>query len=61
LCGGGATEVVPPKGADASLEVSEKESYSAHTSIIDKREQESVNIYYINAYNFMVVLMFNWT
>ena len=51
LCGGDATEVVPPKGTDASLEMSEKESYSAHTSIIGKREQEIVNIYHINANN----------
>jgi len=51
LCGGGATEVVPPKGTDASLEMSEKENYYADTSIIDKREQEIVNIYYINANN----------
>jgi len=51
LSGEGATEVVPPKGTDASSELSEKKSYSEHTSIIDKREQEVVRIYYINENN----------
>ena len=51
LCGGGATEVVPPKRTDASSEMSERRSYSAHTSIVDKGEQEIVNIYYMNKNN----------
>ena len=33
---------------DASLEMSEQKSYFADTSIIDKREQVIVYIYYIN-------------
>ena len=37
LSGGGATEVVPPKGTDASSELSEKKSYSEHTLIIDQK------------------------
>ena len=51
LSGGGATEVVPPKGTDASSEMPERKSYSAHTSDMDKEEQEIVNIYYINENN----------
>ena len=48
LCGGGATDVVSQGRMDAPSEVYEGKSYSAHNSIIDKREQEIVNIYYIN-------------
>jgi len=44
LCGESATEVVPPKGTDAPSEMSERKSYYAYTSIIDKGEQEIVNI-----------------
>ena len=51
LSGGRATEVVPPKGTDASSEIPERKSNSAHTSDIDKGEQEIVNIYYINESN----------
>jgi len=43
--------VVTPKGTDASSELSEKKSYSEHTSIIDQRGQEIVHIYYINENN----------
>jgi predicted aspartyl protease len=52
LCEGGATEVDPPKRADAASEMSERKNYSAQTSIVDKWEQEFVNIYYINENNF---------
>jgi len=52
LSGGGATEVVPPKWTDASSEMYERGSYSAHASIIDKGEQKIVNIYYTNEKNF---------
>jgi hypothetical protein len=31
--------------------MSERKNYSAHTSIVDKGEQEIVNIYYINENN----------
>jgi hypothetical protein len=48
LCWGGATYVVPPKGIEKSSEMSESKSYTPHTSIIDKREQVIINIYYIN-------------
>lgn len=51
LRGRGATDVVPPKGTDASSEMSEKESYSEHTLIIDQREKETVHIYYRNEDN----------
>jgi hypothetical protein len=51
LCGGGTTDVVPPKRTDASSKMSERRSYSAHTSIIYKGEQEIVNIYHINENN----------
>jgi hypothetical protein len=51
LCGGGATEVVSPKRTDALSEISERKNYSAQTSIVDKGEEEIVNIYYINEGN----------
>jgi hypothetical protein len=51
LRGGGATVVVPPEAIDVSSEMSEGKSPSAHTSIIDAREQEISNIYYINENN----------
>jgi len=34
LCGGGSIDVVPPEGIDASSEMSEGKSHSAHASII---------------------------
>ena len=48
MCGGGATDVVPPEGIDASSEMSDGKSHSAHTSIIDAREQKIFSICYIN-------------
>jgi hypothetical protein len=36
---------------DASSEMSERKKYSAHTSFVDKGEQEIVNMYYINENN----------
>jgi len=51
LCGGSATEVVPPKRTNAPSQMSERKSYFAYTSIIEKGEQEIGNIYYINENN----------
>jgi hypothetical protein len=51
ICWGSATELVPPKGTDALSDMSEGKCYSAHISIIDKGDQETVNIYYINENN----------
>ena len=48
LYGGGCTDVVPPKGTDASSEMSERKIYSSHTSVIDKEKQEILRIYYVN-------------
>jgi predicted aspartyl protease len=51
LSEGSATELVIPKGTNALSETSEGKGDSACTSIVEKGDQEIVNIYYINENN----------
>jgi hypothetical protein len=51
LSDGSATELVIPKGTNALSETSEGKGDSACTSIVEKGDQEFVNVYYINENN----------
>jgi hypothetical protein len=51
LSEGSAKELVIPKGTNALSETSEGKGDSACTSIVEKGDQEFVNVYYINENN----------
>jgi hypothetical protein len=59
LCGEGATDVVPRQRVDVPSELDKGEIHTASSSIMDKKVQEIVNIFYINEN--MVALMSSCT